>query len=84
MDCGNSVEVITQVDLVHGPYHVIAVAVSPGEEAASIFEIVELWVSVPTAVPDGCANVETTSHACLMLSCPADYAARPARCRPYR
>ena len=82
IDYGKSAEIMTQFDVVHGPYRVDALQVSPGDKAASKLEIVGLWVSGLTAVPDGCADAESTSHAFLMPSCLADYVARPARYWP--
>ena len=82
IDYGKSVEIMTQFDVMHGQYRVYALNVSPEDEAASKLEIVGLWVSALTAVPDECADAENTSNAFLMLSCLADYVARPARYWP--
>lgn len=45
IDYGKSSEIMTQFDMVHGPYRVDALNVSPGDKAASKLEIVGLWVS---------------------------------------
>ena len=48
IDYGKSVEIMTQFDVVHGPYRVDALNVSPEDEAASKLEIVGRWVSALT------------------------------------